>query len=56
MIALHLLEREREFLDRMRESGGIRIELRDNPLLGLDEFRLLAHPADADVTKKYISS
>ena len=56
VIALHLLEREREFLGRMRNSGGIAIELRDNPLLGLDEFRLLAHPSDADVTRKYISS
>ena len=54
VIALHLLEREREFLGRMRSSGGIAIDLRDDPLLGLDEFRLLAHPADADVTKKYI--
>ncbi|WP_419164490.1 Rne/Rng family ribonuclease [Candidatus Palauibacter sp.] len=56
VIALHLLEREREFLDRKRSGGGLVIELRDNPLLGLDEFRLLAHPADADVTKKYVSS
>lgn len=54
-IALHLLENEREFLGRKREGLGIPVELRDDPLLRLDEFRLLAHPADADVTKKYIS-
>ncbi|WP_419933624.1 Rne/Rng family ribonuclease [Candidatus Palauibacter sp.] len=56
VIALHFLEREREFLNRKRASAGIPLELRDNPLLRLDEFRLLAHPAESDVTKKYISS
>ena len=56
VVALHLLEREREFLDRKRSSAGIALDLRDDPLLRLDEFRLLAHPADADVTKKYVSA
>ena len=54
-IALHLLEREREFLDRKRASVGIPVDLRDDPLLRLDEFRLLAHPAESDVTRKYAS-
>ena len=56
VIALHLLEKEREFLDGQRRHLGIALEVRDNPLLGLDEFRLLAHPADADVTHKYVLS
>ena len=38
-IALHLLEHEREFLGRKREGLGISVELRDDPLLRLDEFR-----------------
>ena len=54
VIALHLLENERGFLKEQRESTKIAVDVRDNPLLGLDEFRLLAHPADTDVTQKYV--
>ena len=55
VVALYLLEEERSFLDGKRKRGGIAIELRDNPLLGLDEFRLLAHPDESDVTNSYAS-
>ena len=55
VIALHLLEHEQEFLDRKRARTAVPIEVRDDPLLRLDEFRLLAHPADADVTRHYAS-
>ncbi|MGH7540070.1 MAG: Rne/Rng family ribonuclease [Gemmatimonadota bacterium] len=53
VIALHLLEQEPDFLKRSREELGLRLDVRDDPLLALDEFRLLASPADADVTSKY---
>jgi len=30
--------------------------LRDDPLMRLDEFRLLSGPAEVDVTDKYIAA
>jgi ribonuclease G len=56
VIALHLLENEVDFLESQRDRAKIVLEVRDNPMLGLDEFRLLAHPADTDVTNKYVSN
>ncbi|MDX1577360.1 MAG: Rne/Rng family ribonuclease [Gemmatimonadota bacterium] len=56
VVALHLLENEREFLETQSDAAGIPLDVRDSPLLGLDEFRFLAHPADADVTSKYVLS
>ena len=56
VIALHLLENETDFLEGQRARTKIVLEVRDNPMLGLDEFRLLAHPADTDVTNKYVSN
>ncbi|MFQ5679372.1 MAG: ribonuclease E/G [Gemmatimonadota bacterium] len=52
-IALYLLEEEHEFLKRLSEETGIRLDVRDDPRLGLDETRLLAGRADVDVTGRY---
>jgi len=54
VIALHLLEEEPGFLEELGNDLSLRLDVRDDPLLGLDEFRLLAHPADTDVTNKYV--
>ncbi|MDX1390328.1 MAG: ribonuclease E/G, partial [Acidobacteriota bacterium] len=54
VIALHLLEEEPEFLAGVGNEQKLELDVRDDPLLGLDEFRLLAHPADTDVTSKYV--
>jgi ribonuclease G len=54
VIALHLLEEEPEFLKNLGSDLHLTLDVRDDPLLGLDEFRLLAHPADTDVTNKYV--
>jgi len=56
VIALHLLEEEPAFLQGLDQSLNLRLDVRDDPLLGLDEFRLLAHPADTDVTSKYVTA
>jgi ribonuclease G len=52
-VALHLLEDEPDFLRRL--AGGLRLELelRDDPLMKADEFRLLSGPAATDVTGRY---
>jgi ribonuclease G len=53
-VALHLTEEEPDFLKRLRGRMTISLDLRDDPLLREDEFRLLSGPAETDVTEKYV--
>jgi len=53
-VVLHLLEHEREFLDRAREETGLTLELADSPLLDQDGVRLLQHPGDQDVSGRFL--
>jgi ribonuclease G len=52
-VALHILEEEPNLLRRLESEFKVDIELRDDPLLRADEFRILAGPADVDVTSRY---
>ncbi len=52
-VALYLLEEEPEFLKRLGKETRIDCELRDDPMLLVDEFRLMAQPAGRDVTERY---
>ncbi|CAN5677445.1 ribonuclease G [soil metagenome] len=52
-VALYLLEDEPGFLRRLEREGRLQMNLRDDPLMRQDEFRLLAGPARQDVTQKY---
>ncbi|HKK08888.1 MAG TPA: ribonuclease E/G, partial [Gemmatimonadota bacterium] len=52
-VALYLLEEEPDFLKRLREEAGIALDIRDDPLMHVDEFRILAAPSDQDVTSRY---
>jgi ribonuclease G len=52
-VALYILEEEPEFLRRLEKALRLEVDLRDDPLMKQDEFRLLAGPADSDVTTKY---
>jgi ribonuclease G len=52
-VALHVMEEEPDFLTRLREGGGLELDIQDDPLLREDEFRLLSGPAGTDVTDKY---
>ncbi len=52
-VALFIFEEEPEFLRRIEQLFKIQVDLRDDPLMRQDEFRLLAGPSDADVTGKY---
>ena len=52
-VALFILEEEPGFLRRLENSFKIEVDLRDDPLMRQDEFRLLSGPSDADVTGKY---
>ena len=35
------------------QAWGVELDIRDDPLMGAQEYRLLAAPADTDVTNKY---
>jgi ribonuclease G len=52
-VALYILEDEPDFMRRLEKTLSLNVDLRDDPLMKQDEFRLLAGPADADVTNKY---
>ena len=52
-VALYLLEQEPRFLKRVARELRVELDIRDDPLMGHDEYKLLAGPADTDVTSKY---
>ncbi|MGE3525692.1 MAG: Rne/Rng family ribonuclease, partial [Gemmatimonadales bacterium] len=52
-VALHLLEREPKLIQTLTRQTGLSIELRDDPMMNLDEFRLMSRPAGRDVTEHY---
>ena len=55
-IALRVIEEEPGLLKRLRNRTRLRLDLRDDPLMRLDEFRLLSGPAETDVTSKYVAA
>ena len=52
-VALHVLEEEKDFLRRLEKLAGFPLELRDDPMLRPDEFRLVIKGAGRDVTQQY---
>lgn len=52
-VAIYLLETEPKFWSTLRKQTGIDIDLRDDPMMHLDEFRLMSRPAGRDVTEIY---
>ena len=54
-VALRVIEEEPGLLRRLRNRTRIDLEMRDDPLMALDEFRLLSGPAETDVTNKYLT-
>ncbi len=52
-VALYLLEEEPKLLQQLQKTTAIDIELRDDPMMRLDEFRLMSRPAGRDVTELY---
>jgi ribonuclease G len=53
-VALFLLEQEPDFLKKLRKTLKLDLEVRDDPVMGVDEFRLVSQPAGRDVTEKYL--
>src|SRR5437870_1375188 len=52
-VALYLLEQEPNFLRQLEKQTGLELEVRDDPMMRLDEFRMMAKPAGRDVTEQY---
>ncbi|MGE5092118.1 MAG: Rne/Rng family ribonuclease [Bacillota bacterium] len=52
-VALYLLEEEPRLLQNLQKITGLDLELRDDPMMRLDEFRLMSRPAGRDVTDLY---
>jgi ribonuclease G len=54
-VALQVFEGEPDFVRRLGRKTQLDLDLRDDPLMRQDEFRLLSGPAETDVTAKYAS-
>ena len=52
-VALYVLEEEPNLLRRLEKEHKMDIDVRDDPLMQVDEFRILAGPSDVDVTERY---
>jgi ribonuclease G len=52
-VALYLLEEEPKLLGSLGRSIGVELETRDDPMMHLDEFRLMSRPSGRDVTEQY---
>jgi ribonuclease G len=52
-VALHVLEEEKDLLRKLEKIAGFSLELRDDPLLRPDEFKLVVKGAGRDVTQQY---
>ena len=52
-VALYLVEQEPNFLRQLEKQTGLELEVRDDPMMRLDEFRMMAKPAGRDVTEQY---
>jgi ribonuclease G len=52
-VALYLLEEEPKLIQSLTRLTSLDIELRDDPMMRLDEFRLMSRPAGRDVTELY---
>lgn len=52
-VAFYLLESEKDYLKKLERVGGFPVELRDDPLLRPDEFKLVQKGAGRDVTGQY---
>jgi ribonuclease G len=52
-VALYVLEQEPDLVRKLEKGAGFSIELRDDPLLRPDEFKIVVKSAGRDVTQQY---
>ena len=51
--AMYVLENERDLLKKLEKGLGFSLEMRDDPLLQPDEFKIVVKGAGRDVTQQY---
>ena len=54
-VALQILEQEAGFLPAIQKRTKMKVELLDDPLMRQDEYRILAGPANTDVSDRYVT-
>jgi len=47
-VALYLLEEEPKLIHTLGKMTGLELELRDDPMMRVDEFRLMSRPGGRD--------
>src|SRR3954471_7522850 len=52
-VAMYVLENEKDLVKKLEKAVGFSLELRDDPLLKPDEFKLVVKSAGRDVTQQY---
>jgi ribonuclease G len=52
-VAMYVLENEKDLVKKLEKTVGFGVELRDDPLLRPDEFKLVVKSAGRDVTGQY---
>jgi ribonuclease G len=52
-VAMYVLEHEKDLVKKLEKAVGFTIELRDDPLLKPDDFKLVVKSAGRDVTQQY---
>src|SRR4029078_4656933 len=52
-VAMYVLENEKDLVKKLEKAVGFTLELRDDPLLRPDEFKLVVKSAGRDVTQQY---
>jgi ribonuclease G len=50
---MYVLEEEKELVKKLEKSVGFGVEMRDDPLLKPDEFKLVVKGAGRDITSQY---
>ncbi len=52
-VAMYVLEEEKELVQKLQKTASFSLELRDDPLLRPDEFKLVVKSQGRDVTQQY---
>ena len=52
-VAMYVLEEEKELVQKLQKAASFSLELRDDPLLKPDEFKLVVKSQGRDVTQQY---
>ena len=55
-VALRIMEEEPDFILKLGQVTKLKLDMRDDPLLRADEFRILSGTAQTDVTSRYVAA